>query len=369
MRLESVELLRLKMPLVRSFRTSFGVQTERDVLVLVAHTDDGITGYGECVALADPVYNEEYVDAAEQVLTRYLIPAVMSIPDLTAAHVAGLTDGFVGHRMAKAALELAVLDAQLRAVDMSMADYLGGVRDTVEVGVSVGITDTVEELVDIVGGYRADGYRRVKLKIQPGFDLAPVAAVRDAFGDDLALQVDANTAYGPADLAHLAQLDAFGMLLIEQPFGHDAIDLHAELARRCTTPICLDESLTSARSTAHAIRVRACSVANIKAARMGGYLEARRTHDVATALDTPVWCGGMLETGLGRAANLALAALPGFTLPGDISASNRYYAEDITEPFELVDGRIAVPQGPGLGVIVRAEVLREVTTSRQEIRA
>ncbi len=159
------------------------------------------------------------------------------------------------------------------------------------------------------------------------------------------------------------------MLLIEQPFGHDAIDLHAELARRCTTPICLDESLTSAAATARAIGARACSVANIKAARMGGYLEARRAHDVATALDTPVWCGGMLETGLGRAANLALAALPGFTLPGDISASNRYYAEDITEPFKLVAGQIAVPQAPGLGVSVRTDVLREVTTSRQEIRA
>ncbi len=369
MKLESVELLRLKMPLVSPFRTSFGVQTGRDVLLLVAHTADDVAGYGECVALADPVYNEEYVDAAEQVLIRYLIPAVLARPDLTAAHVAGLTKGFIGHRMAKAALELAVLDAQLRTVNMSLTDYLGGVRDAVEVGVSVGITDTVQELVDTVDGYRSDGYRRVKLKIQPGCDIERVAAVRDAFGDDLALQVDGNTAYGAADLAHLVQLDAFGMLLIEQPFGHDAIDLHAELARRCTTPICLDESLTSAAATARAIGARACSVANIKAARMGGYLEARRAHDVATALDTPVWCGGMLETGLGRAANLALAALPGFTLPGDISASNRYYAEDITEPFELVAGQIAVPQGPGLGVSVRTDVLREVTTSRQEIRA
>lgn len=369
MKLASVELLRLKMPLVSPFRTSFGVQTGRDVLVVVAHTTDGMSGYGECVALADPVYNEEYVEGAAHVLSRYLVPALFAKSRLTAAHVASLTQGIVGHRMAKAALELAVLDAQLRTVDMSMADYLGGVRERVNVGVSVGITETVEDLIEVVGGFRAQGYRRVKLKIQPGFDVEPVAAVRTAFGDDLALQVDGNTAYRAKDLAHLSQLDAFGLLLIEQPFEHDAIDLHAELASRCVTPICLDESLTSSVTTATAIRAGACSIVNIKAARMGGYLEARRAHDVATALDTPVWCGGMLETGLGRAANLALASLPGFTLPGDISASDRYYAEDITEPFTLVDGQIAVPQGPGLGVGVREDVLDEVVTSRKSVSA
>jgi O-succinylbenzoate synthase len=369
MKLASVELLRLNMPLVSPFRTSFGVQTGRDVLVVVAHTTDGVTGYGECVALADPVYNEEYVDGAAQVLSRYLVPAVLAEPDLTAAKVADLTEGIVGHRMAKAALELAVLDAQLRTVGMSLTDYFGGVRERVDVGVSVGITETVEQLVDVVGGYRAQGYRRVKLKIQPGFDIEPVAAVREAFGGDLALQVDGNTAYRAKDLALLTELDAFGLLLIEQPFEHDAHGLHAELAARCVTPICLDESLTSAATTAAAIRAGACSVVNIKAGRMGGFLEARRTHDVATALDTPVWCGGMLETGLGRAANLALASMPGFTLPGDISASERYYAEDITEPFLLVDGQVAVPQGPGLGVTVREDVLREVVTSRETVSA
>lgn len=365
MKLESVELLRLQMPLVSPFRTSFGVQSVRDVLLVVAHTTDGASGYGECVALADPVYNEEYVQGAEHVLARYLVPAVLAEPNLTATKVAGLTEGIVGHRMAKAALELAVLDAQLRATGMSLAEYLGGVRDQVDVGVSVGITATVDSLVEVVGDYLARGYRRVKLKIQPGFDVEPVAAVRKAFGVDLALQVDGNCAYAAKDLSHLSKLDPFGLLLIEQPFDHDAVGLHAELARRCVTPICLDESLTSAAATAAAIRAGACSIVNIKAGRMGGYLEARRAHDVATALDTPVWCGGMLETGLGRAANLALASLPGFTLPGDISASDRYYAEDITEPFVLVDGQINVPRGPGLGVAVREEVLSNVVTSRQ----
>jgi O-succinylbenzoate synthase len=367
MKLESVELLRLRMPLVSPFRTSFGVQTGRDVLLVVAETADGVRGYGECVALADPIYNEEYVEGAQHVLERYLAPAVLARPSVTAAQVAGLTERIVGHRMAKAALELAVLDAELRTVGMGMADYLGGVRTAVEVGVSVGITETVEELVDVVAGYRAQGYRRVKLKIQPGFDVEPVAAVREAFGPDLALQVDGNTAYRARDLSQLSRLDDFGLLLIEQPFEHDALDLHAQLARRCVTPICLDESLVSAATTAAAIRAGACSVVNIKAARMGGYLEARRAHDVATALNTPVWCGGMLETGLGRAANLALASLPGFTLPGDISASARYYAEDVTEPFMLVDGKIAVPDGPGLGVRVRDETLQQVVTSRRRV--
>lgn len=367
MKLACVEILRLNMPLVTPFRTSFGVQTGRDVLIVVAETTDGVRGFGECVALADPIYNEEYVEGAQQVLERYLIPAVLRAQDITPAQVAVLTEGFVGHRMAKGALELAVLDAQLRTVGMSLADYLGGVRRTVQVGVSVGITDTTEQLVEVVGAFRTQGYKRVKLKIEPGFDIEPVAAVREAFGNDLALQVDGNTAYRAGDLAHLTQLDSFGMLLIEQPFEHDALDLHSELARRCVTPICLDESLISAGITATAIRQRACSIVNIKAGRMGGYLEARRAHDVATALHTPVWCGGMLETGVGRAANLALASLPGFSLPGDISASSRYYAEDITEPFALVDGEIAVPLGPGLGVEIREPVLRDVLTSRRTV--
>jgi len=364
-----VELLRLRMPLVSAFRTSFGVQTARDVLLVVVHTSDGATGYGECVALADPVYSEEYVEGAAHVLERYLVPAVMACGDLTAARVGELTRAFVGHRMAKGALELAVLDAQLHESGMSLAAYLGGTRDRVDVGVSVGITDTVEELVETVGRYRDQGYGRVKLKIEPGFDLEPVSAVREAFGPDLQLQVDGNTAYRARDLAHVARLDQFGLLLIEQPFDHDALDLHAELARRCATPICLDETLTSAAGTARAVTSGACSIANIKAARMGGYLEARRAHDVAQALDTPVWCGGMLETGLGRAANLALASLPNFTLPGDISASARYYADDLTEPFTLVAGQIEVPRGPGLGVTVRTDVLERVLTSRTELRA
>jgi O-succinylbenzoate synthase len=367
MKIESFELRRLRMPLVNPFRTSFGVQTVRDVLLVLAHTTDGVTGYGECVALADPVYSEEYVDAAERVIAAYLAPAVLTGGDVTPADVARLTGTFVGQRMAKGAVEMAVLDAWLRTAGLSLAGYLGGVRASVEVGVSVGITPTIDELVDVVRGHLEEGYRRIKLKIQPGFDREPVAAVREAFGSGLMLQVDANTAYDAGALSRLTELDAFDLLLLEQPFGHDDIELHAELARRIRTPICLDESLTSAKTTAAAIRAGACEIANIKAGRVGGYLEARRVHDVAGALDVPVWCGGMLETGIGRAANLALAALPGFTLPGDISGSARYYDEDITEPFVAEDGRIAVPTGPGLGVEVDEERVASLTVSRQVI--
>ncbi|MCW2897943.1 MAG: o-succinylbenzoate synthase [Streptosporangiaceae bacterium] len=367
MKIESFELRRLRMPLVNPFRTSFGLQTVRDVLLVFAHTTDGVTGYGECVALADPVYSEEYVDAAEQVIERYLAPAVLAGGDVTAADVARLTGKFVGHRMAKAAVEMAVLDAELRTAGMNLADYLGGVRDTVPVGVSVGITQTIEELLEVVRGHLDEGYRRIKLKIQPGFDLEPVAAVREAFGPDVMVQVDANTAYRADALGLLAELDAFDLLLLEQPFDHDDIHLHAELARRMRTPICLDESLTSAKTTATAIRAGACEIANIKPGRVGGYLEARRVHDVAGALDVPVWCGGMLETGIGRAANLALASLPGFTLPGDISGSARYYREDITEPFIATDGQMAVPTGPGIGVEVDAERIASLTVSRQVV--
>ena len=367
MKIESFELTRIQLPLVTPFRTSFGVQTVRDVLLVFARTTDGVTGYGECVALADPVYSEEYVDGAEQVIARYLAPAVLAGGDVTAADVARLTSGFVGNRMAKAAVEMAVLDAELRTAGMSLTSYLGGVRSTVEVGVSVGITATVAELVDVVRGHVEEGYRRVKLKFQPGFDLVPVAAVREAFGPDLLLQVDANTAYRADGLALLTQLDAFDLLLVEQPFDHDDIELHARLAERMRTPVCLDESLTSAKTTAAAIRAGACEIANIKPGRVGGYLEARRVHDVAQALDVPVWCGGMLETGVGRAANLALASLPGFTLPGDISGSARYYREDITPPFVARDGRMAVPTGPGIGVEVDEKRVAGLTTRRQEI--
>jgi O-succinylbenzoate synthase len=367
-KIEMVELRRIAMPLRRPFRTSFGTQNERDVLLVRVVTDIG-EGWGECVALADPVYSSEYVSGARQLLHDYLVPQVMAAPLSSARRMADRVSGIMGHRMAKAALETALLDAELRAASMSLATYLGGIRDRVDCGVSVGIATSIPELVDEVRGYVEEGYRRIKLKVEPGWDVEPMAAVRAEFGDDLLLQVDANTAYTTADLRQLARFDEFGLLLIEQPFAEEDLESHRVLSEAIRTPVCLDESVVSAASAADAIRRGACSVVNIKAGRVGGYLEAARVHDVCAALGVPVWCGGMLETGLGRAANVALASLPGFTLPGDTSGSGRFYREDITEPFVLENGQLPVPQGPGIGGLPRMDVLDRVTTSREELTA
>jgi O-succinylbenzoate synthase len=366
MKLTGIELRRISMPLVAPFRTSFGVQTGRDVLLVRAVTADA-DGWGECVAMSDPRYSSEYVDAAEDVLRRFLVPALAAADRLDAARVATVLAPFRGHRMAKCALELALLDAELRAEGRPLARELGAVRDRVPCGVSVGIMTGVPELLDVVAGYLDAGYVRIKLKIEPGWDVEPVRAVRERFGDELLLQVDANAAYTLADARRLAQLDPFDLLLIEQPLDEDDVLGHAELAKIVGTPICLDESITSAATTAAAIRLGACRIVNVKPGRVGGYLEARRIHDLCVANGIAVWCGGMLETGLGRAANLALAALPGFTLPGDTSASDRYFSTDVTEPFVLDDGHLSVPTGPGLGVEPLADRLEAVTTATEWI--
>ncbi|WP_440064409.1 o-succinylbenzoate synthase [Streptosporangium sp. OZ121] len=364
MRITGIELRRVAMPLVAPFRTSFGTETERDVLLVRVVTPEA-EGWGECVAMSDPLYSPEYVDAAADVLRRFLIPA---LPTHTDAHgVNRALHPFKGHRMAKAALETAVLDAQLRTGGQSLAGYLGAAADRVPAGVSIGIMPTIPELLETVTAYLHEGYRRVKLKIAPGWDLAPTRAVREHFGPDLALQVDANAAYTLTDAPHLAKLDPLDLLLIEQPLAHDDLLQHAHLAKKITTPICLDESIESATHAAAAITLGACSIINIKPGRVGGYLEARRIHDLARAHGLAVWCGGMLETGIGRAANLALAALPGFTLPGDTSASRRYYTTDLTPPFELHDGHLDVPAAPGIGVDPIPAVLEEVTTSTEWI--
>ncbi|GIG61879.1 o-succinylbenzoate synthase [Longispora fulva] len=360
MRIEGVELRRIRMPLVAPFRTSFGVSTDRDALLVRVVTADA-EGWGECVAMTAPLYSPEHVDGAAEVIRRFLLPVLYALPDLDAHAVGPAFAPVKGHPMAKAAVEMAVLDAQLRAAGMTFGRFLGAVRPTVPAGVSVGIMDSVPALLDAVAGYVDAGYLRIKLKIQPGWDIAPVRAVRERFGDDLALQVDANTAYTLADARHLARLDPFGLLLIEQPLGEDDLRGHAALARLIGTPVCLDESITSARAAADAIALGACSVVNVKPGRVGGYLEARRVHDVCAAHGVPVWCGGMLETGLGRAANVALAALPGFVLPGDTSASDRYYARDITAPFTLEAGHVRVPTGAGLGVVPDPAALDDVT--------
>jgi O-succinylbenzoate synthase len=365
MKLVSVELRRVRLPLRTPFRTSFGTQTERDALLVRAVTPDA-EGWGECGAMSEPVYSPEYVDGAAHVIRTHLLPRLFAAGDLDAWGVAPALEGVKGHPMAKAAVEAAVLDAQLRATGISMGTFLGAVRPAVDAGVSVGIMATVPELLDAVEGYLAEGYRRIKLKIEPGWDVEPVRAVRERF-PDVMLQVDANAAYTLADAGHLARLDPFDLVLIEQPLPEDDVRGHAALAARLRTPVCLDESITSARSAADAIALGACSIVNVKPGRVGGYLEARRVHDVCVAAGVPVWCGGMLETGIGRAANVALAALPGFTLPGDTSASDRYFSRDVTPPFVLEEGRLAVPTGPGIGVQPVPEVLDELTMSIEQV--
>jgi len=368
MKLSGVELRRIDMPLVAPFRTSFGTEQARDVLLLRVVTDEA-EGWGECVAMSSPRYSSEYVDGAADLLRRFFVPALAEVPDLDATAVATCLAPFKGHRMAKAALEMGVLDAELRAEGRSFARELGAVHDRVPCGVSVGIMDSIPELLDAVGGYLDQGYVRIKLKIEPGWDVEPVRAVRERYGEEVLLQVDANTAYTLADARHLAKLDPFDLLLIEQPLEEEDVLGHADLARLLRTPVCLDESIVSAQAAAAAIRLGACSIVNIKPGRVGGYLEARRIHDVCRAAGVPVWAGGMLETGLGRAANVALAALPGFTLPGDTSASDRYYRTDITAPFVLDGGHLAVPTGPGLGVEPDPDRLQEVTTATEWLPA
>jgi O-succinylbenzoate synthase len=367
-RIDLVELRRVAMPLVIPFRTSFGTESARDVLLVRVEGPDG-EGWGECAAMSEPLYSSEYVGGAHAVLRDHLVPRLEPMrADITADKLSPRLAAVKGHRMAKAALEMALLDAELRSRGVSLAGYLGASRRSVPAGVSVGITSTVDELVETVGRYVEEGYLRIKLKIEPGWDLEPVAAIHREFGGQVPIQVDANCAYTLDDAPHLARLDQFGLLLIEQPLPEEDVPGHAALARKIATPICLDESILSAEGALDAIARGACSIVNIKPGRVGGCLEAKRIHDACVAREVPVWCGGMLETGIGRAANVALAALPGFTLPGDTSASSRYWTVDLTQPFELHDGHVAVPDGPGLGVDVDAATLQRRTTFVEQIR-
>ena len=365
MKLESVELIRLDVPLKSTFRTSEGAMNALEVVWVHAITDVG-EGWAECAANRLPDYSSEYHAGAAGVLKEFFIPEIKNLGnELTAEAVAPTLHWAKGHRMAKAALETAVLDAQLRAADTSFAQYLGAVKTKVPAGVSVGIMDSLPELMKFVEGYLAEGYLRIKLKIEPGWDYEPVKLVRETFGPDLLLQVDANTAYTRDDFDLLKRLDEFNLLLIEQPIEEEDILGHARLAEYIETPVCLDESIVSAGVARDAIELGATEIINIKPARVGGYIESVKIHDIAQAAGIPVWCGGMLETGIGRAANLALAALPNFTLPGDTSASSRYYEVDTTEPFVLVDGHIDVPTGPGIGVDPIREVVDRYTVSTE----
>lgn len=368
MKLERLELRRIALDLVTPFRTSFGVETNRDILLIRVTTDVG-EGWGECVSSHEPAYSSEFVEGSALVIREHLWPAMVASGISSASDVAPALQRYKGHHMSKGALEMAVLDAELRADTTSWKRALGSVRDRIPSGVSVGIFDSMDELSRQVAGYIDDGYVRIKLKIEPGWDIEPVRMIRDQIGPKVPLQVDANTAYTRDDIAHLCKLDDFDLLLIEQPLPEEDILGHAQLARATATPVCLDESVVSIQTAVDAIELGAAEIINIKPGRVGGYLTAVRIHDVCVARGVPVWCGGMVETGIGRAANAGLASLPGFTLPGDISASTRFYARDIvTDPITVEDGHVAVPTSPGLGFELDHDFLDSITTSTFELR-
>jgi len=354
----AVELVEVRLPLVRAFRTSFGTQLDKEAVLVRAIGEDGLEGWGECASAGTPAYSEEWNDGAWLLLRDHLIPAALR----------GKAASVKGHHMARTALEVALLDLHLRREGVSLREHLGGVRDRIECGVSVGIEERTDELLEMVARHVDEGYRRIKLKIEPGADLEPTRAVREAF-PDTPLSVDANAAYRPEDADHLAELDALDLDYLEQPLARDRLLAHADLQRSMRTPVCLDETLTSPAVTEEAVRLGACRVVNLKVGRVGGVAAARRIHDLVVEHGVGMWCGGMLETGVGRAVNVALASMPGFTMPGDTSPSSRYFERDITEPFVMdADGTMAVPDGPGIGVTPIPEVLAETALRRETVR-
>jgi o-succinylbenzoate synthase len=364
MKLTHVVLHRLQLPLVSPFRTSFGTEYTRNAM-LVQVVGPDTYGWGECVADAEPLYSAEYADGAQDIITRFLLPR-LNPNRVVASTLHRVFAPVTGNPMAKGGVEAAVLDAECRLHGQPLSERLGATKARVPSGVSVGIQNSIGELLDVVEQYLSQGYLRIKLKIEPGHDVAAVQAVRERFGD-IMLQVDANAAYCLADAPLLAKLDPFDLLLIEQPLPEDDVAGHAALSKLIRTPVCLDESIHSVRAAVQAIEAKACQIINIKPGRVGGYLEAQKIHDVCLAAGIATWCGGMLETGVGRAANVALAALPGFTLPGDTSASARYFHRDVTDAFVLDDGHLAVPNGPGIGVDPLPDALREFTVSSHTI--
>jgi O-succinylbenzoate synthase len=365
-RVRRLELVLVGLPFVRPFRTSMGVSTRKECVLIRIETDEA-EGWGECVADVEPDYSAEWNASAWDVLTTFFGPALLAQEDVSVASLERVLGPWRGNRMAKATLVDAVLDAELRARGESLASWLGGDKDAVACGVSVGITDTTDALREQVDGYLAEGYRRIKLKIEPGLDIERVSAIRDDHPDVL-LSVDANAAYTLADEDVFRALDDLALLMIEQPLHHEDLVQHAKLQARIATDLCLDESIRSASDASAAIELGSCRIVNIKQGRVGGMLEARTIHDVCSAAGIPVWCGGMLETGIGRATNLALASMPGFTLPNDTSASSRYFPEDLTEPFVLEpDGTMRVPEGPGIGVTPDPDRLEAATLRRETL--
>jgi O-succinylbenzoate synthase len=368
-KIDRVVLRQIRMPLVHFFETSFGRTYER-VIVLVEVQSEGLSGWGEVTAGEHPFYNEEWTASIWPLLHDYVAPRVVAESIQSAEVVFDLTSGIRGHYMARGGVEAAIWDLEARRAGISLAQHIGGgTRAAIPCGVSIGIQDSIAQLLTKIETELAAGYQRIKIKIKPGWDIDVVREVRKTF-PSIRLMADANSAYTLADADHLRRLDEFHLMMIEQPLAHDDIIDHAKLQARLQTPICLDECIRTPRHAEQAIEMRACGIINIKLGRVGGFRQAHRIHDIAQAHGIPVWCGGMLESGIGRAHNIALSTLPNFVLPGDVSASKRYWKRDIVQPAIEVSthGTIQVPNGPGFGYEIDTDYLRSVTL-REEVIA
>ena len=362
MKIERIELHTIKLPLVHPFRTSFGEETERTAVITAVYSE-GLIGWGECVAGSDgPLYSSETVETAWYVMTEFLIPLLLGQDISDPKTVPALFKMVRGHNMAKAGLEMAVWDLLAKAQNKPLSAMWGGVRDRVEVGVSIGIQPTIEALLARVDKFVALGYGRIKIKIEPGWEVEPARRIRERH-PQVHLMVDANSAFTLDDAPLLQQLDPLGLLMIEQPLGYDDIADHARLQPQLQTALCLDESIHGVADTQAMIDLKAGRIINMKVGRVGGFTKALKIHDMAQAAGIAMWCGGMLETGIGRAANVHIATLPNFTLPGDISATDRYFHEDIADPpfvLNVADSTMRVPTGAGIGVEVYPERVKKV---------
>ena len=366
-RIERIILREIRMPLVHFFETSFGRTNERRI-ILVEAICGGVSGWGEVTCGENPFYNEEWTDAAWLIVRNYVAPRILKHDLNSAADAAERMTHIRGHRMARGGVEAAIWDLEARINRLPLSKHIGGAFAEIACGVSIGIQDSVPQLLKKVEAELQAGYQRIKIKIKPGWDVEVVRDVRRTF-PNIRLMADANSAYTLADADLLQQLDEFSLMMIEQPLAHDDIIDHAVLQARLSTPLCLDECIRTAHHAEQAIRMRACGILNIKLGRVGGFREAKRVHDVAQAHGIPVWCGGMLESGIGRAHNIALSTLPNFILPGDVSASNRYWTRDLVRPEVEVTGRgtISVPSAPGFGFEIDHEFLDQVTVRRESV--
>jgi len=369
MKIEAITLREIHMPLVHFFETSFHRLYSRRILLVTVHSE-GVDGWGEAVVGEDPFYSSEWIESAWPTLIHYLIPALLGQRLESARECPALFARVRGHRMAKAALENAIWDAEAMQKQQPLWKLLGGTRREILCGVSIGIQDSVEQLLDKIHAELAAGYRRIKIKVKPGWDVNVLERIRSRWAD-ITLSCDANSAYTLDQVEHLRKFDQFNLLMIEQPLWNDDIYYHARLQKELRTAICLYESIVSARSAAFAAETGACRIINIKVGRVGGFSEALSVHDVCQSHKIPVWCGGMLETGIGRAHNIALSTLPNFSLPGDVSASKRYWKEDIIDPEVEVssNGMIAISDQPGTGYRVRPDLIEKLTVRKETVRA